>query len=33
MKAYHLLVCEGKDLNREDAVVCAALQALRHEDR
>lgn len=33
MNAYHLLVCEEKDLNIEDAVVCAALQALSHEDR
>lgn len=33
MKARHLLVCEGKDLNIEDTVVCKALQDLWYEDR
>lgn len=28
MKACHLLVCEEKDLNIEDTVVCKALQDL-----
>ena len=33
MKACHLLVCEEKDLNIEDTVVCKALQDLWYEDR
>lgn len=33
MKASYLLVCEEKDLNTEDKMVCEALQDLWYEDR